>query len=442
SPTQFTPLINPFNPVSTPPSIPLKKPLILPVTDLITSPILFMTPVTLFFIPVTNPTVLFLIPFHFLDMKPPTEFIVLRVPLDKEPQAPLTPDQVFLALFTVLDLILDHFELINLPTEFIVARVFLFKFDHQFFTPDHVDLALFTVPDLIDCHFLDIKLPTEFIVYLVFLFRLDHQPFTSVFVSFALLTVPSFMDCHFLDIKLSIEFIVARVFLPKFDHQAFTPDHNNFAFPTVLSLIDVHFLDIQLPNVEKITLLTLAKFENVPFIFVPIIIANLTICPTNEAWKIPLITLINPLNICCTPDHIFLKLPVNKPEKTLAIPSTIFKEPLTILRTPLNVFEKMPLIKGILFLIIEVIETTTDIILVCTDCHTDITIFLKVAFVLHKCVIPATNNPMAVITIPIGPVINLIAKPNPRVANAAALVTPVQIVMAVAAIFDLIACIV
>src|SRR5699024_7209720 len=219
SPTQFTPLINPFNPVSTPPSIPLKKPLILPVTDLITSPILFMTPVTLFFIPVTNPTVLFLIPFHFLDMKPPTEFIVLRVPLDKEPQAPLTPDQVFLALFTVLDLILDHFELINLPTEVIVARVFLFKFDYQFFTPDHV--------------------------------------------AFSLLTVPPFMDCHFLDIKLPIEFIVARVFLPKFDHQAFTPDHNNFAFPTVLSLIDVHFLDIQVPNVEKITLLTLAKFENV-----------------------------------------------------------------------------------------------------------------------------------------------------------------------------------
>src|SRR5699024_4918281 len=193
--------------------------------------------------------------------------------------------------------------------------------------------------DLIDCHFLDIKLPTEFIVDLVFLFRLDHQPFTPDHVAFALLTVPPFMDCHFLDIKLPIEFIVARVFLPKFDHQAFTPDHNNFAFPTVLSLIDVHFLYIQVPNAEKITLLTLAKFENVPFIFVPMITANLTICPTNEALKIPLITLINPLNICCTPDHIFLKLPVNNPEKTLAIPSTIFKEPLTILRTPLNVFE-------------------------------------------------------------------------------------------------------
>src|SRR5699024_8704490 len=185
-----------------------------------------------------------------------------------------------------------------------------------------------------------------------------------------------------------------------------------------------------------------AKFENVPFIFVPIIIANLTICPTNEAWKIPLITLINPLNICCTPDHIFLKLPVMNPEKTLAISSTIFKEPLTILRTPLNVFEKMPLINGIFFLIIEIIDTTTDIILVCLNCYTDITIFLKLSVVLYTYYIPATNNPMSVITIPIGPVINLIAKPNPRVANAAALVTPDQIVMAVAAIFDLIACIV
>src|SRR5699024_6284624 len=298
-------------------------------------------------------------------------------------------------------------------------------------TPDHVDLALFTVPDLIDCHFLDMKLPTEFIVDLVFLFRLDHQLFTPDHVALALLTVPLFMDCHFLDMKLPIELIVVRVFLPKFDHQAFTPDHNNFAFPTVLSLIDVHFLDIQVPNAEKITLLTLPKFENVPFIFVPIIIANLTICPTNEACKIPLMNLINSINIFSTPYHIFLKLPVNNQYKTLAIPSTIFKDPLTILRTPLNVFEKIPLIKGMLFLIIEVIELTTDIIFVCTACHTDITIFLKVAFVLHKWVIPATNNPMAVITIPIGPVINLIAKPSPRVANAATLVVAVQIVIAV-----------
>src|SRR5699024_7705186 len=149
-PTQLTPSISLFNPVFTPLTISPKKLPILPVTDLMTSPILFMTPVTLFFIPVTKFTVPFLMPCHFLDMKPPTEFIVLRVPLDKEPQAPFTPDQVFFALLTVLDLILDHLELMNLPTEFIVARVFLFKFDHQFFTPDHVDLALFTVPDLID----------------------------------------------------------------------------------------------------------------------------------------------------------------------------------------------------------------------------------------------------------------------------------------------------
>src|SRR5699024_9392814 len=167
SPTQFTPSISLFNPVFTPLTISPKKLPILPVTDLITSPILFITPVTLFFIPVTRSTVPFLMSRHFLDMKPPTEFIVLRVPLDKEPQAPFTPDQVFFALFTVLDLMLDHFELINLPTEFIVTRVFLLKLDHQFFTPDQVDFALFTVPDLIDCHFLDMKLPTEFIVDLV-----------------------------------------------------------------------------------------------------------------------------------------------------------------------------------------------------------------------------------------------------------------------------------
>src|SRR5699024_3355232 len=177
-PTQFTPSISLFNPPLTLSIIPEKKPLISPVTDLITSPILFITPVILSFIPVTIPTVPLLMSFHFLDMKPPTALIVLRVPLDKEPQAPFTPDQVFFALLTVLDLILDHLELINLPTELIVARVFLLKFDHQFFTPDHVDLALFTVPDLIDCHFLDMKLPTEFIVDLVFLFRLDHQLFT------------------------------------------------------------------------------------------------------------------------------------------------------------------------------------------------------------------------------------------------------------------------
>src|SRR5699024_1833095 len=88
-PTQFTPSISLFNPPLTLSIIPEKKPLISPVTDLITSPILFITPVTLFFIPVTRSTVPLLMSRHFLDMKPPTEFIVLRVPLDKEPQAPL-----------------------------------------------------------------------------------------------------------------------------------------------------------------------------------------------------------------------------------------------------------------------------------------------------------------------------------------------------------------
>src|SRR5699024_9271440 len=56
-PTQLTPSISLFNPVLTLSIIPEKKPLISPVTDLITSPILFITPVTLFFIPVTRSTV-------------------------------------------------------------------------------------------------------------------------------------------------------------------------------------------------------------------------------------------------------------------------------------------------------------------------------------------------------------------------------------------------
>src|SRR5699024_2149927 len=102
-PTQFTPSISLFNPPFTLSIIPEKKPLISPVTDLITSPILFITPVILSFIPVTISTVPLLMSFHFLDMKLPTAFIVLRVPLDKEPQAPFTPDHKALALFTVPD---------------------------------------------------------------------------------------------------------------------------------------------------------------------------------------------------------------------------------------------------------------------------------------------------------------------------------------------------
>src|SRR5699024_6655230 len=72
-PTQFTPSISLLSPLFTLSIMPEKKPLISPVTDLITSPILFITPVTLFFIPVTRSTVPLLMPCHFLDMKPPTE---------------------------------------------------------------------------------------------------------------------------------------------------------------------------------------------------------------------------------------------------------------------------------------------------------------------------------------------------------------------------------
>src|SRR5699024_933241 len=107
-PTQFTPSIRLLKPPFALNIIPAKKPLISPVTDLITSPILFITPVILSFIPVTISTVPLLMSFHFLDMKLPTAFIVLRVPLDKEPQAPFTPDHKALALFTVPDLIEFH----------------------------------------------------------------------------------------------------------------------------------------------------------------------------------------------------------------------------------------------------------------------------------------------------------------------------------------------
>src|SRR5699024_10416600 len=141
-PTQFTPSTSLISPFLTPFIISPKKLPILPVTDLITSPILFITPVTLFFIPVTNPTVLFLIPFHFLDMKPPTAFIVLRVPLDKEPQAPLTPDHSALALFTVPDLILFHLELMKPLTELNIPVVPFLRLFHVFLTPDHKALAL------------------------------------------------------------------------------------------------------------------------------------------------------------------------------------------------------------------------------------------------------------------------------------------------------------
>src|SRR5699024_10900227 len=119
-PTQLTPSISLFSPFLTPLIISPKKLPILPVTDLITSPILFMTPVTLFFIPVTSLTVPLLILFHFLDMKPPIELILLVVPFLSEPQSPLTPDQSPLALFTVPDL-----------------RLF-----YGFLTPDYKALAL------------------------------------------------------------------------------------------------------------------------------------------------------------------------------------------------------------------------------------------------------------------------------------------------------------
>ena len=49
----------------------------------------------------------------------------------------------------------------------------------------------------------------------------------------------------------------------------------------------------------------------------------------------------------------------------------------------------------------------------------EITKLRKVSLFFHRYIIPATKALIAVITIPIGPVINLMAKPNPRVAIAA-----------------------
>ena len=43
----------------------------------------------------------------------------------------------------------------------------------------------------------------------------------------------------------------------------------------------------------------------------------------------------------------------------------------------------------------------------------------NVSLFFQRYIIPATNAPIAVITQPIGPVINLRAKPSPRVATAA-----------------------
>src|SRR5699024_5444062 len=151
-PTQFTPSISLFNPPLTLSIMPEKKPLISPVTDLITSPILFITPVILSFIPVTKSTVPLLIPFHFLDIKPPIAFIVLIVPFLSDPLAPFTPDQVALALFTVPDLMLFHLLLMKLPTALKVLVVPFLRPFHVFFTPDHKALALFTTPFLTEVH--------------------------------------------------------------------------------------------------------------------------------------------------------------------------------------------------------------------------------------------------------------------------------------------------
>ena len=52
----------------------------------------------------------------------------------------------------------------------------------------------------------------------------------------------------------------------------------------------------------------------------------------------------------------------------------------------------------------------------------EITKLRKVSLFFHRYIIPATKALIAVITIPIGPVINLMAKPNPRVAMAATFV--------------------
>ena len=54
---------------------------------------------------------------------------------------------------------------------------------------------------------------------------------------------------------------------------------------------------------------------------------------------------------------------------------------------------------------------------------------------------PATNKPIAVITQPIGPVMNLIAKPSPLVANAAAFDTRVHVFVATVTNFVFIAAI-
>src|SRR5699024_5853086 len=179
-PTQFTPSISLFNPPLTLSIMLVKKPLIFPVTDLIASPILFMTPVTLFFIPVTKFTVPFLIPCHFLDMKPPTAFIVLRVPLDKEPQAPFTPDHKALALFTVPDLIPFHLELMKLPTALNVLVVPFLRLFQAPFTPDHKALALFTTEFFMPVHFLESQVLTAEKILIVPPFKALHVFLTPV----------------------------------------------------------------------------------------------------------------------------------------------------------------------------------------------------------------------------------------------------------------------
>src|SRR5699024_9806508 len=187
SPYQLKPYISLFNPVFTPLTISPKKLPILPVTDLITSPILFITPVTLFFIPVTRSTVPLLMSRHFLDMKPPTEFIVLRVPLDKEPQAPLTPDQSDLALLTVPVLILFHLELMKLPTDLNMLVVPFLRLFQAFLTPDHKAFALETTAFLMLDHTFNAKFLTALNIAVVPFFsalNVLRTPFQSPLARF------------------------------------------------------------------------------------------------------------------------------------------------------------------------------------------------------------------------------------------------------------------
>ncbi|PIS62246.1 hypothetical protein AZH47_10240 [Corynebacterium striatum] len=85
---------------------------------------------------------------------------MLRVPLDKEPQAPLTPDHSALALFTVPVLIEFHLELMKLPTDLNILVVPFLRLFHAFLTPDHKAFALETTAFLMLAHTFNAKFLT------------------------------------------------------------------------------------------------------------------------------------------------------------------------------------------------------------------------------------------------------------------------------------------